>query len=326
MSKIVYDEERNKKEDAHEKKRKVILISALSAIVIAIVGGLGYKAYYDNTHKKEHVAKESVVDERHDIEYAKGDSAAAESSEESKKDLSVEESQRVVLSFIEKNNMFDNEKDLDYMLGAIKKAYSNEDFYSVAMSKMSDEQKERVPEYTQIMNYIEAVNIFMKHSNYDSDDISEHIGGIVKQAYSNHDVGEALFNTASKDDYTYTPNSYIYYAAPFLLRCAVSDTPPDPSTMLSEMSRMTYNEFKNKVHLDTDINTLPGAKAIEFIMTKTVDESWRNSLLPTVPIKTNIYKYGDGTTSSYVLPVNSSSGMIVGVFDSNNNLIDIKEY
>lgn len=326
MPKIVYDEARNKKEEAAEKKQKTLIISVLSVVVLAIVGGLSYKAYYDNTHKPTPVAKQEVVEERHDLENVSNNTAETKESAEPKRELTPEESERVVFAMLDKDEMFSDEDELNDMLDAVSKACTVDGFSSAASGRMSAEQKCKVPAYTQVLNYIEATKIFMSHSDYNSEDISEHIGGIVKQAYSNEEVGEAMFNTCSLDDYTYTVNDYVYYAAPFLLECATSEMDPSPSNMLSEMSFMNRSEFDAIAHREADINTLPGAKAVEYVMAKLTDESWQNSLSPTVPINTNVYTYGDGTTSAYILPVQTNSGMIIGIFDSKDHLIDIREY
>lgn len=324
MPKIVYDEDRNRKEEKAEKKQRNIMIAVLSVLVIGIIGGLAFKAYWDNTHRPQPKAKEAVVEERHDLEYVHDEP----NTEEPARERTPEESERLVLDFVMDDRVIDDKDEINDLLKDIKNASTDEDFMSKATAKMNDNQKKKLPAYLQLLNYVTYAKSFFDGADYNSDDIALHIAGIVEAAYKNEDYGDALFNVCSYDDVEYGPNDYIYYCAPYLMHCAREEFDADYSCnmMIGIMAGIMFDEYEKDAHPDLEINELPGVKAIEYVMNKDITEEWLDSLVPLVPISTSAYKYADGTTSSFILPVQSNSGMLIGVFDENENLIDVMDY
>lgn len=322
MPKIVYDEARNKKEEAAEKRKKIMMISAISVVVIGIIGGLGYKAYYDNTHKKTPKAKQEVVDERHDIEYAKDESEAAPKEEHANTPV---ESTRLVLSFEESGESLDNMDDLRSMIGDMSNAWSDKSNGSQIIAAVPQEQKSKLLSYLQIYNFVTACDRFFGDADYNSESASASIAAVIHDAYNGEEIRPLLFDTFTKDGSPITTSGLIYYTRYYLVNASQGKSDGSAKIMRQEIECLSDSEFDKRAP-QQDINSMPGAYAISYVVQNHITEEDVKNMTVMGLIPSSAYTYSDGTKSAYVIPVLTAKGTMIAIFDTNDQLVGLDDY
>lgn len=323
--KIVTDYNENEElKRIKEKRKKIIIASAIIVLIIALLGAALYKRAL-NRRAEDTIATEDVeinpdlvfldLDEEKELEAMSEDVILRTviSSIRESQDTPIKDKREIM-------------KSLGYIKRAVDKGYNLDniqEFYN-------EKDHEYYIKYMDILNFVHAVNYLYDGADSNSEDAAYFFTGISKDLYKgSKEDPDMNFDLGAIDSINpYNASDFLYYSR-YMVQEYVwnpGSMPISANDMYYQMMNITVSDFVNKTERDTDINNLPITSGIIQVVTHNVEIKDLENYKVTMPIFTDAYEYSPGKKSKFIIPMYSEKDgkFLLGIFDEEERIVNLE--